>query len=75
MPSSPITDSSLEGEWLWESGEVFYIAVNGHLAKTKRSGNLRDGVDQLPLVERLFLGSENLEVGDLHLGEILFSLS
>ena len=68
MASSPITDSRLEGDWLWESGEVFYVAVNGHLAEAKRLGNLRDGVNQFTLFKRSLLDPAALEEGGIHSG-------
>ncbi len=74
MHSSPITDRSLEGDWLWESGEVFYIAVNGHLAKTKSSGNFRHGKEQFALLKWSLTAPEILFVGDLHLGNTLSPL-
>ncbi len=68
MASSPITDSGLEGDWLWESGEVFYITVNGHLAEAKCLGNLRDGEDQFTLFKRSLLDPAALEEGGIHTG-------
>ena len=74
MPSCPITDRSLEGDWLWEVREVTSIAIYRHLTEAKRSGNLRDGVDQLSLVEGSFLGPANLEEGGIHNGRTFLPL-
>ncbi len=68
MTSSPITDSRFEGDRLWESGEVFYIAINRHLAEAKCLGDLRDGEDQFTLFKRSLLDPAALEEGGIHTG-------
>ena len=59
MPSSPIRDSSLGSDGMWEVGKDVAVSMDCDQAETEGFGDLRDGVDQLSLMEWLFLESEN----------------
>ena len=71
MPSCPITDSSLEGDWLWEVRVGSFVAVDTLRRDQEGSSYLRDGVDQLTLMEGSLLGPANLEEGRIHTGKSL----
>ncbi len=74
--SCPVENGTFGGDWSREIEKESSVAIDGHFAEAKSSGNLRDGVDQFTLMKGSSLpGPAKLKVRGMHLGEILFSLS
>lgn len=53
---------------MWEVGKDMAVSVDRDQAETEGFGDLRDGVDQLSLMEWPTSGLESFQVRGVHLG-------